>query len=236
MQYVISDIHGCYAEYMEALEAINFSEDDILYVNGDVVDRGEDSIKVLLDMMMRDNVYPILGNHEFMAMSVLKKLGVEITDESIAALLEEDLESFRNWVSDGGEATVREFCRISQEEREMVLEYLEEFTLCEETEAGGREYVIVHAGLEPFDENKEPEDYELNECIFKSPDLDQRYYKDRYVVTGHTPTLALPKPYKGKVVEKNGHILTDCGCVFGGCLAVYCLDTGETVYIPSHEE
>lgn len=233
MQYVISDIHGCYREYMQALEKINFSDDDILFVDGDVLDRGPEPVRVLQDMMMRSNVYPILGNHEFMALQVLRKLGVEISDESIAALREEDLESFRFWMSDGGETTVRQFCRCTQEEREMILEYLEEFSLFEETTAGDTDYVIVHAGFEPFDAAREPEDYDLSECIFRSPDLSERYYEDRVVISGHTPTLALQEPYKGRVAEINGHVLIDCGCVFGGSLAVYCLDSGESIYIPS---
>ena len=88
MQYVMSDLHGCYEEYMQALKEINFTDDDILYVDGDVLDRGPEPIRILQDMMMRANVYPLLGNHEFMALQVLRKLGVEITDESIAALQE----------------------------------------------------------------------------------------------------------------------------------------------------
>ena len=141
--------------------------------------------------------------------------------------------AFRNWMNDGGETTVRQFCACSEDEREMILEYLEEFSLIEETEAGGREYVIVHAGLEPFDPDKDLQDYDLIACIFWSPDPDQRYYEDRIVISGHTPTLAFPEPLKGKVIEKNGHVLIDCGCVFGGSLAVYCLDNGQVTYIPA---
>ena len=65
MIYVISDIHGCYKEYKELLEKIHFGETDELYVLGDVVDRGPEPMKVLQDMMLRPNVYPILGNHDY---------------------------------------------------------------------------------------------------------------------------------------------------------------------------
>ena len=57
--YVISDIHGCYNEYITALKTINFSDNDILYILGDCIDRGYASIKVLQDMMFRPNVIPI---------------------------------------------------------------------------------------------------------------------------------------------------------------------------------
>ena len=67
MHYVISDIHGCYEKYRGILQAIRLRSEDTLYVLGDVVDRGPDGIRILQDMMGRANVYPILGNHEFMA-------------------------------------------------------------------------------------------------------------------------------------------------------------------------
>ena len=46
--YVMSDIHGCYDKYMKMLEKIGFSEDDTLYVLGDILDRGPHPVKVIL--------------------------------------------------------------------------------------------------------------------------------------------------------------------------------------------
>ena len=63
MRYVIADIHGCYNEYRQLLEKIDFSQKDELYVLGDAVDRGPEPIKVLEDMMMRPNVIYMLGNN-----------------------------------------------------------------------------------------------------------------------------------------------------------------------------
>ena len=40
MNYVISDIHGCYEQYIKLLDKIHFSERDTLYLLGDLVDRG----------------------------------------------------------------------------------------------------------------------------------------------------------------------------------------------------
>ena len=65
MVYAISDIHGCYAQFIEILKIIHFSdEEDLLFVLGDVVDRGPDGIKVLERMMENDHMVPIMGNHE----------------------------------------------------------------------------------------------------------------------------------------------------------------------------
>ena len=72
MIYAMSDLHGCYDKYKNMLEKINLSENDTLYILGDVVDRGKDGIKILLDIMKRKNIVPLLGNHDFTAYSVLK--------------------------------------------------------------------------------------------------------------------------------------------------------------------
>ena len=63
--YVMSDIHGDYEGYLKILDKIKFSDSDVLYINGDVIDRGMGGIKILQHMMMHSNIYPILGNHEF---------------------------------------------------------------------------------------------------------------------------------------------------------------------------
>ena len=71
MTYVTSDIHGCYDRYEKMLEKIGFSDEDMLYVLGDVLDYGPQPLAVLQDMSMRANVIPILGNHEFAAYEII---------------------------------------------------------------------------------------------------------------------------------------------------------------------
>ena len=61
MIYAMSDIHGCYEKYRDMLETIKFAADDTLYVLGDVLDRGPDGFKILLDMAARPNVVGLLG-------------------------------------------------------------------------------------------------------------------------------------------------------------------------------
>ena len=61
MIYAMSDLHGCYDLYIKMLDKINFSDEDTLYILGDVTDRGEDGIKILQDMMKRKNGGVIIG-------------------------------------------------------------------------------------------------------------------------------------------------------------------------------
>ena len=98
MTYVMSDLHGRYEQYRRMLETIGFSDEDELYILGDVVDRGPRPIEILTDMSMRANVYPILGNHDYVAAYLLGRLSAEITEENAEThLTGEDLSALAGW-------------------------------------------------------------------------------------------------------------------------------------------
>ena len=61
MKYVISDIHGMWDKYQNMLKLINFSAEDELYILGDVIDRGEDGIKILQDIRKHTNMHLLMG-------------------------------------------------------------------------------------------------------------------------------------------------------------------------------
>lgn len=232
MIYCISDIHGDYEGYIKLLKKVRFSDSDTLYVIGDVIDRGKQSIKILKDMMMRPNVIPIIGNHEYMGIQCLKFLMREITEENIAIVNEDFIQGILEWQSVGGQATIDEFAKLSIDEKQDIIDYLEEFSLYEEVTVNGRRYVLVHAGLCNFETDRPLEDYQLHELIFVSPEYFRVYYLDKYLVTGHLPTNCIPENSRPHFIFKgNNHIAIDCGNAFGGQLGMICLDTGEEYYI-----
>lgn len=231
MIYVVADIHGCREAFHKLLESIHFSDEDELYVLGDMIDRGEDSIGLLLDLMGYSNIYPLMGNHEYMALNVLDRLDSEISDELLDNLTERDLIAYNFWMENGGDSTLKQYLRLDYDTRRDILDYLHECSLCEVVEVGNKQFVLVHAGFFPFDEKKSLGKYKDYELLFTSPDYDKRYFSDAFLVTGHTPTMAINDDHSARVFKKNGHIAIDCGCVFGGKLAAYCLDTGKEFYI-----
>lgn len=232
MIYVMSDLHGCYEKYMQMLEEIKFKSEDTLYILGDVVDRGEDGIKILLDMMQRPNVVSLLGNHEYMAYCVLKKFCVEITEQNYDKHLDsEAMEMYENWMFNGGVTTARAFSKLDKQKKETVLEYLGEFELYEELEVNGNKFVLVHGGLADFDENKDLSEYGIHDIIWGRCDYAKQYFPNKFLVTGHTPTCNIDKKYKGKIYKENNHIAIDCGAAYGICLGCICLDTLEEFYL-----
>ena len=134
--YVISDIHGEYERFMELLEEIELKDTDTLYVLGDVLDRGEHPIKVILKLMEMPNAFCIVGNHEVMALECLRFLCQEITDLAIEKVDAELLDNLVRWKYNGGDATIREFRALDPEMREEVLNFLEDFSLYEELAVG----------------------------------------------------------------------------------------------------
>lgn len=244
MIYAMADIHGQYEKYMKMLEQIHFCDDDLLYVIGDVLDRGPDGMKILKDMMLRSNVIPLLGNHEYMASMSLPWLLREVTDENVDAIESESIQGLVEWMTVGGETTIAEFHKLSREEQQDVLDYLMEFELYDVVETGGKCFLLVHAGLDHFSPDRSLEDYDLSEMIFHKPDYDNVYFKNAYMVTGHTPTRLIhaeeqgisidqisPTDYKDEIVMKNNHIAIDCGAGYGGRLGCICLNTMDTYYV-----
>lgn len=234
MIYAISDLHGEREKFKQLLQKINFSEQDTLYLLGDIVDRGPDPVGLLLDLMTYENIIPLVGNHDAAAAYVLRLLSQEITDETLETLDGETLTLIRDWLQDGGETTLRGFQALSPEAREGVLNYLGEFELYAEVSAGGNEYVLVHAGLGNYASDKSLFDYTPDELIFGRTDYSkQLFYGNKYLVTGHTPTALIPGNSKpGAIYRANNHIAIDCGATFrGGRLGAICLDTGEEFYV-----
>lgn len=222
MTYVISDIHGNYEKFQSILAQINFSDRDVMYVLGDVVDYGDGAMELIADLSVRVNVYPIAGERDFLAARMLR--GFSKMLKSGAAPDADYIAEMTAWVQDGGQATLSAFRELSEDEREGVLEYLEEMTLFEEVEVKGEKYVLVHAGIADYDADTDLWDY-LPEDFFSEP-LDASYalIDDATVIVGHVPTASR------RIERGEGSIFIDCGAAEDGALGCLCLENGKEYY------
>ncbi len=219
----MSDLHGNYKAYLSMLGKIKFRENDRLYILGDILDRGPNPFKLLLDLMERPNVKVLIGNHEVMAYECLAFLLKEITAENLSEISEDVIEKLLNWQQNGGLSTTDEFHKYDRETQKKAVEWITDLELYDEIEIAGKTFLFVHAGLGNFAPEKELWEYELDELVWKSPDYDERYYTDKYVITGHTPTALIEGNERpNHIYQANGHIAIDCGCSFPdgrlGCL------------------
>lgn len=231
MKYVVADIHGCYEEFKELMQKINISEKDHLYILGDALDRGPEPMKVLRDLMNRHNVTYIIGNHDYLFLYFISKLGLNLSKTE--SMSEEDISDFQAYLEDGGLSSIEAFMKLSEEEKQTVCDFLKEGNVYDDVIIGDKRYVLVHAGISGFREDKALDEYDFLDFICERTDYSRRYYRDgnTYVITGHTPTMYINADSSSNVYIGNGHIAIDCGCVYGGKLAAYCIEDGSIVYI-----
>ena len=122
--YCVSDIHGDLERFEKLLEKINFSDEDTMYVIGDVVDRGKEPIKLLIKIMETPNITLLEGNHEEMM-----SLGLDPVHEKRILHI---------WQWNGGENTFRQFIRLEKEQREKILDYINDLPDYMEITVGGK--------------------------------------------------------------------------------------------------
>lgn len=222
MTYVVSDIHGNYEKFQSILAQISFRDSDVMYILGDLVDMGEESMELIADLSVRVNVYALAGEHDFLAVRMLS--GFSKMLESGTAPDPEYIAEMTAWVQDGGQSTLEAFRALSKDEREGVLEYLEELTLFEDTEVNGKRYVMLHAGIADYSPNADLEDYQPEDFFSEPLDASYPLIEGAIVIVGHVPTAS------GKIERGEGSIFIDCGAGEGGKLGCLCLETGKEFY------
>ena len=226
MVYVMSDLHGCYDKYIAMLNKLQLGQHDMLYILGDVVDRGKDGIRILQDLMTRSNVISLRGNHDQDAMVYLKTFGVP--SDGYGA--DELLLPFRLWLMDGGVYTYEKFLELSDVEKKRILLFITKFGIYEELVVNGKKFFLSHTVP------SKSKMLDLKSCVMSDflvpiPEYEKVYFEDKIIVTGHTPTGLIDEESRGRIWKKNNHIAIDCGAVFGNPLGCLCLDTMEEFYV-----
>ena len=180
MIYAVSNLHGNYEKFKELLKLISFKESDIMYVLGDIVDYGEESMELIGDLSVRYNIYPIVGEHDYTAVKMLS--GFEKMLKSGETPDKKFITKMTEWTQDGGQPTLDAFRTLDAEMREGIIDYLSDMTLYEEVTAGGRDYLLVHAGIAGFKKGIDLDSLKP-EAFFTEPlDLRKQYFPDKTVV------------------------------------------------------
>ena len=214
MVYVTSDLHGCpLAAFQNLLKQADFSEADYLFVLGDVIDRGSDGAELLRLMAEQPNVSLILGNHEAMLLSC-DFLFQAVTEKNLDALNQNHMALLNTWMTNGAAPTLAGLRKILKSEPDVlegILDYLRDAPLYDIVEAGGRTYILAHAGLENFRPDRPLDDYDPDELLWARPTLQTRFFDDAVVVFGHTPTEYFGEAYRGKPLHTDTWICIDTG-------------------------
>ncbi len=223
MVYVISNIHGNYTDFKKMLDKISFSDNDIMYVLGDIVDYGDETMEVICDLSVRMNVYTVMGEHDATAYKMLS--GFDEMVRKGGTPNADFIAEMQAWSKDGGDKTLASFRALDSDMKEGVLDYLADMMPYDVAEAGGKKYLLVHAGIRGFEKGKDLDDYDAEDFYSEPLDMDKEYFTKTNVIVGHTPTES------GKIVRNGKNIAIDCGEGRDGVLACLCLDNGKEYYI-----
>lgn len=101
--WVIGDVHGEYDKLILLLSKL--PSDAVVCFTGDLIDRGEDSAKVV-ELVMQNGYFCVLGNHELMMIKSHKN--------------EQEKEL---WLCNGGEKTLSSYAKLDDEVFEAHVEY-----------------------------------------------------------------------------------------------------------------
>src|SRR3954453_3705775 len=99
--YAIGDIQGCHAEFCQLLDLTAFSPgSDRLWLVGDLVNRGPDSLAVLREVKaLGDAAGTVLGNHDFHLLAVAAGHARHHQHDTLGPiLLAADLDELLLWV------------------------------------------------------------------------------------------------------------------------------------------
>ena len=140
MYYFMSDIHGNSKAYFAMKKYIEFSENDELYILGDIFDGNTgcpgECLKILDDIMENDNITLILGEHEyFHAMHYLEK-----NDYRASSKYKNQLSKW----SFGGKVLMEYLESLTEETYQKYMQYLLGCEVSKVLKIGQRYFYLVH--------------------------------------------------------------------------------------------
>ena len=224
MDYCISDIHGYYNLFCRLLDKIKFGGGDKLYVLGDMIDKGPDSVRLAKLLFSMPNVFCIAGNHEYDFLKYYRALMRQTEDYDWV------LEELRVYFSDG---TLLDWETVDQ--FDLLPFYVET-----------DKFIGVHAGV-PFRGGMllPPEDVRPEQLVydrfFKEPNVLPR--GEKCILYGHTPVRYLTGKDEILFYPRNGavkgsqniadycKIHLDTGVALSGVLGCFAVNSCQSFYV-----
>ena len=264
--YAIGDIQGCHAEFCELLTLIGFSKtDDRLWLTGDLVNRGPDSLAVLREVRaLGDAARTVLGNHDLHLLTVAAGHTGAHRDDTLAPILAApDRDELLDWLASKPLAIVEDGMLmvhagvLPQWSTGRVVELAHEV---EATLASDAREDLLHVlyGDEPRAWRDELDGFDrlraivnaLTRLRFCTADGRMDFREKRgaaYAPVGFAPWFAHPNRRSASSLLLCGHwstlglllapnvLMLDSGCLWGGALTAIRLPDRRVFQVPSLE-
>lgn len=219
---VTSDVHGHYKHLKSLLEKVNFSEEDILFIIGDIIEKGPESLKTLryvMDICKKYMVYTLIGNVDAWRLTMFEDGDAESNEELLDYIIFmkerwggcffsdmcDELNFCISAPSDIPEAKQRIRKSFNEE-----FEFLRSLPIIIETQ----NFIFVHGGLPTDDIDSLVGDDAFN-VLKIDAFIKKNLYFPKYVIVGHWPVtlygdkIACSNP----IVNHNQKIIS----IDGGC-------------------
>lgn len=248
--WAVSDTHGCFEEFKEGLDKINFHENENIIVihNGDAIDRGPQSIPNIMYIKNHPRILATPGNHDLMMVQYFRDQeiergvwfgngGVEVVKELLSLGMINIVNEGQQHQFQGGDGTLfaatKEFIELIQ--------WIEELPRYIEFD----DWFVSHSGGN-FNNGKTIEDQtDFTWTWSRDEFLKGEKLEGKQHVIGHTMTTVIRSEHfhvyeetfeaEFAPVAVPGAIAIDGGVNIGGYLFFMKLDFNETkvVTIPS---
>lgn len=191
-RWVVGDIHGCYKTFLSLLDKIRLTADDQLFLLGDFINKGHNSLKVLKEIIeFKGAVFPLLGNHDKMFLDYYQ----DPTPDKLEILRKLNLSD----LLDAETSTQEQMARFIQS---LPYYYI------------SGDVILVHAGFN-FDADDIFSDTEAM-IMIKAFSYDPKKASGLSIVHGHYPT---PLEQIQKSIDGHSKVIPlDNGCVYQGNL------------------
>ncbi|MBR3226390.1 MAG: serine/threonine protein phosphatase [Atopobiaceae bacterium] len=134
--YVFSDVHGHHKTLERLLERVAPSDEDDIWILGDMVDRGPDPVAVMQTCKGLANARVLMGNHEDMMLDAIRH-----PDDSMTRF---------QWEMNGGNTTAVGLAALPEAELIDLLDWVGNLAFGAHIRVGDRMYLLVHAGIRPL--------------------------------------------------------------------------------------
>ncbi|MGE7768999.1 metallophosphoesterase [Viridibacillus arvi] len=183
---IVSDIHASLNLFKRLLHKVTYTTNDYLIINGDMCEKGENSLEVVEYIRTlcnhSSNVYVTKGNCD-----VLFRY-VENGDQSILPYIEKRKNSIFNDMLAANHKSLNDFENLEQltqyyrQHFGEILTWLEQLPYAIETE----EFIVIHAGIENKEDWQQTEEtFALQAGAF----YEKNHQADKMVIVGHWPVV-----------------------------------------------
>lgn len=134
--YVTSDAHGHVRPLDRLLSRVSLTDEDTLYVLGDMIDRGPEPVEVIRLVRRVPGARVLMGNHERMMLD---------------ALLHEGDAELDLWALNGGYTTAAGLDALGRTAMAEFVDWAANLPLFMVAELPERTYILVHAGIDALE-------------------------------------------------------------------------------------